>query len=310
MISAARWSHTWCAWAALLTCILAGALRVSGFDREGWLLAFHYATPWPVVGAIAFFGSVLAGSHRVLRLTLAAVCAACIALWLNQSWKPAQVGADVRGDLRFAYWNAAGPQRRVGKVIEHARTFDADFLAIGEAGDPSEGTLNLWKGAFSGYTVLRVSEETLVAAKGTVKHHRSGWLPKMRYNIVEVLLRDRTLRVVIVDFDADLTRSRRPAFESLNTMLAGFADQPLVLMGDFNTPADSPYFKAMGGNFRDAWSVVGSGMAESWPVPLPVLRLDHVWLSPNLKATSLRQDWSLLSDHRAQILDLRVPSSP
>jgi vancomycin resistance protein VanJ len=300
-----QWSRTWIVWAALLTCTLAGALRVFGFDHEGWLLAFHYATPWPVIGAIALLGAVLPGSHRALRLALSAVCAACIALWLNQSWKPVQAGPEVRSDLRFVYWNAAGPQRRVGKVMAHARTFDADFLAIGEAGDPSEETLNLWKGTFSGYTVLRVSEETLIATKGTVEHHRSGSLSRLRYDLVEVVLRGQPLRVVIVHFDADLTRSRRPAFEALSTLIAGLSDKPLVLMGDFNAPADSPYFGEIGRNLRDAWTVAGSGFAESWPVPLPVLRLDHIWLSQELEAISLRQDWSLLSDHKAQILDLR-----
>ena len=40
------------------------------------------------------------------------------------------------------------------------------------------------------------------------------------------------------------------------------------------------------------------GFAPTWPVPCPVLSLDHVWASRSLAVRTCEQGWSLRSDHR------------
>ena len=69
-------------------------------------------------------------------------------------------------------------------------------------------------------------------------------------------------------------------------------------------PTNSPHFAVLRPRLRDAWSIAGKGLPESWPVPVPLLRLDHLWVSAELQPVAFRMDWSRLSDHRAQVIDL------
>jgi len=296
------------AWFALLA--LGLLLRFADYDEEGWLLAFGYAAQWPVLAALAGALALLCGVSRWPRRAFAAavLCIFCGALWVRGSWKGnPQITADSAA-LRFVYWNAAGPQQRLEAVIRHASGFGADFLAIGEAGAETADADARWRAAFPHHTTLRLRGEMRIATAGVVRGTRYGSLrQKGRYNLVEVELRGRPLRVLVVDFDADATRSRRAAFEALQALVAEHAGHPLIVVGDFNTPTDSPHFRRLRGPLQDAWQVAGSGFSETWPLPVPVLRLDHLWISSHLRPVAFRMDWSLLSDHRAQVLDLAWP---
>lgn len=57
--------------------------------------------------------------------------------------------------------------------------------------------------------------------------------------------------------------------------------------------------------YRHAFEVSGSGWAGSWPVPLPLLGLDQVWVDPRIVPTHSALRWSA-SDHAALHVDLAV----
>ncbi|MDQ3620895.1 MAG: endonuclease/exonuclease/phosphatase family protein [Verrucomicrobiota bacterium] len=305
--------HTTHAAGSILILALVGLgilLRITQYDTEGWLLAFYYATPWPVLAAVAGITALVCGTYRSFGLCFVAtvICLGCALTWLGSSWKANRPAYTSAPPARFVYWNAAGPQQRAGKVMAHARAFDADFLAIGEAGLGTEEVLSRWRSTFKEQTVTRLSGEMLIATSGSLRSTRCGSLNQHGYyNSVELELQGRRLRVLLVDFDADATRSRRAAFNALHQIATAHVDEPLLVMGDFNTPADSRHFHHLRGVLRDAWASAGSGFSETWPVPLPVLRLDHIWVSPDVCPTSFRMDWSFLSDHRAQILEVVLP---
>ena len=282
-------------------------LRTIDYDREGWLLAWRYAAQWPVLAALAVaFATLSFTSRQRISGTVAATAGFFFAaIWIRGSWQSHALPSTAGEAVRVVYWNAAGPQRRLDQVIARARSFDADFLAVGEAASEKEEEQAKWRTAFPGHTVQRLRGEMLIASRGPVRAVRYGSLRQIgRYNLLEVELRERPLRLIVVDFDADATRSRRAAFEALADIVAAHADHPLVVTGDFNTPTDSPHFAVLRPHLRDAWQIAGGGLSESWPVPVPLLRLDHMWVSAKLQPAAFRMDWSWLSDHRAQVLDL------
>jgi len=285
-------------------------LRFTDYDREAWLLAWRYAAQWPVLAVLSAAVAAISftSGRRWFGGIATVACLACVGAWVVSSWQRNEQRDLGRGAARFVYWNVAGPRERLAGAIARAHSFDADFLAIGEAASESEDELAQWRRAFDGYTVLRLRGEMLIATRALVRLTRYGSLRrKGRYNIVELELRGQPLRVLVVDFDADATRSRRDAFEALREVTDANTDQPLIVMGDFNTPTDSPHFEMLRGTLRDAWPMAGCGLSETWPVPVPMLRLDHVWISASLRPSAFRMDWSLLSDHRAQVLDLAWP---
>jgi endonuclease/exonuclease/phosphatase (EEP) superfamily protein YafD len=108
--------------------------------------------------------------------------------------------------------------------------------------------------------------------------------------------------VVGVDVGANPLRPRGRAFEPLDALLARV--KPDLVLGDFNTPRDSVFFEAWrSAGYRHAFEAAGNGTDLTWPMPLPVLSLDHVWSGPRLAPRSCRHVGSWASDHRAVVAE-------
>jgi endonuclease/exonuclease/phosphatase family metal-dependent hydrolase len=122
--------------------------------------------------------------------------------------------------------------------------------------------------------------------RGLIRDHKHVQLgPHSRCLIARVRVQDREMTAVIVDLEADPFHSRHEAFARLENLLAEQAGEPLVVMGDFNTPLDSVHFDSWKRRLQHAFLTAGTGLPETWPVPLPVLALDHVWVSSDLTVT-------------------------
>jgi endonuclease/exonuclease/phosphatase family metal-dependent hydrolase len=101
-----------------------------------------------------------------------------------------------------------------------------------------------------------------------------------------------------VDVASNPLRDRSPAFAMVEETMAPYVAGPLVVVGDFDTPRESVRFDSWRGPLVHAFEAAGSGWAPTWPVPLPVLALDHVWLSRSLTVRSCEHLWTTRSDHR------------
>ncbi|MBI1375354.1 MAG: hypothetical protein GC159_21770 [Phycisphaera sp.] len=85
--------------------------------------------------------------------------------------------------------------------------------------------------------------------------------------------------------------------------------RPVVLAGDFNFTGSSPMARDLDiRGYADTHDLAGVGVDATWPVkgsmrywPVPGLRIDHVFLSDHLTATSHRTGYGAGSDHRPVI---------
>lgn len=80
--------------------------------------------------------------------------------------------------------------------------------------------------------------------------------------------------------------------------------EPLVIAGDFN-PVSGECVERLG---RVLTRVEGIG--ATFPSSLPVLELDRVFCSPMLRVRSARCDESVVSDHRAVVVELERTAAP
>lgn len=83
---------------------------------------------------------------------------------------------------------------------------------------------------------------------------------------------------------------------------------PLVVTGDFNAPAISPFHRRVTRFMDDAWGLLHFGGGATWPngvFPLPPLRLDHVYLTRDLTVTDVQIGVGAHSDHRPLTVELR-----
>ena len=73
--------------------------------------------------------------------------------------------------------------------------------------------------------------------------------------------------------------------------------QNTIILGDFNLPFESKYFKSIKQNFNHAFNEKGNGFRETWFWNFPLLSLDHIWVSKDLKILKTQKINTFKSDH-------------
>jgi vancomycin resistance protein VanJ len=81
---------------------------------------------------------------------------------------------------------------------------------------------------------------------------------------------------------------------------------PLIVLGDFNTPVESVFFRDQWGDLTDAFSVAGVGLGVTKHNGWIGARIDHVLASDEWHVDRAFVDDKRLSDHSALIVDLTL----
>ena len=245
-------------------------LRIPFRDEIDQLAIVFYATPWPVLAVLGFLSAALWIPRRK-RLAMASLISGLISavMWVVGSYERNPQSSEPR-DLRVVSWNAEHAKKDLPAIIEKARSFDADILGITETESTEPADAESWRKSFPGHVVKTLPGYMLFITRGEIMGTLSGSLAgRGDFNLVRVKLGDRPLQVFFVDFAPNPTRSRRLAFDALHSTLSNLPNEPVVMMGDFNTPRESTHFARLQEQLQDAFDVSGRGFAETWPVPVP-----------------------------------------
>ena len=101
--------------------------------------------------------------------------------------------------------------------------------------------------------------------------------------------------------------TRRDQFGALSALLS--EKVPTVLTGDFNTPPNSDGHTLLSLDAVDCFESVGAGLGYTYPVRMPVWRIDYLWSTEQLSPSTCRVLGSALSDHRPIVAHLDWVSS-
>jgi endonuclease/exonuclease/phosphatase (EEP) superfamily protein YafD len=92
-------------------------------------------------------------------------------------------------------------------------------------------------------------------------------------------------------------------------------DEPVIVLGDFNTGDREAGYELMATEFRDVFRETSSGFGYTFPnkrrfgpvtVPVPLVRIDYIWARGPLTAMGSHVDCGNGSDHCSVIADLRI----
>ncbi|MCI0694790.1 endonuclease/exonuclease/phosphatase family protein [candidate division KSB1 bacterium] len=281
------------------------------FLVKDWIDAFsivYYSTPLPILAIFSFMlGMIWLLSKRIrFAKFYFIVTIGCLIAWSCSSFS-ANSSAPTPDNLKLFFWNAAY-NKRADEIASYIHRFNADLIGIVEAGTQTKKARNIWKNAYPSYNVELLAGGMALITKGEILSKESGSLGRRgRFNLLEVALNGEQFCVLLVDVDGDPLRSRAPAFEPLAKMIRSHSQANLIVMGDFNTPLDSILFESFREYLTHAFESGGNGFAETWPIPLPILAIDHIWVSKKIKVTSCNLNWSRLSDHRSVAASLEPP---
>lgn len=102
----------------------------------------------------------------------------------------------------------------------------------------------------------------------------------------------------------EITRVRRLEAEAARAW-ATAGENPVIVVGDFNTPVESSIYRASWSSFENAFSLAGLGLGSTKRTRWHGVRIDHILVGPGLEVVNAWVGPGLGGDHRPVIADLR-----
>ena len=265
----------------------------------------YYGLPLQVLAVVTLALTVLQWRERK-RAIRWAICSALLmaGIWTDD-WR-GQPDRSQSRDVKVVFWNACRIHRGWDEVTAEVRSWDADVVALVEAGIGTEETRQHWQAGCPGYKVSLLGAGIVLLTRGqsgesTVHEFPDG----SRARQITTTVHGQTLNLVIVDIQANPFWSRREPLAHVAQVVTPLAGESTLVLGDFNTPTDSALLAPLRSEYRMAFDLAGQGYRATWPIPLPVLAIDQAWASPRVDVTSCKHLWTRASDHRPVALTVR-----
>lgn len=277
------------------------------------LVALVVAAPY--LGALSLAGLLLFGAARSWLGCMVAAALTAVVIGVQVPMFLADGPANSGPELSILTVNVAHGDADATSIVDAVRDNDVDILAIQEL-TPEEVTDLQAAGVdellpFSFTAALPVADGTGLWSRTPLTDGTRldgfGFVPVQARTNVDG--RDLTLVSFhamspatvrhTVEWDADLARMR-----SLMETYQG----TVVVAGDFNATNDHRQFRRLASEpFSDAAEAAGSGLFRTFPSDRPLARLDHVVVSDDVRAQTVRPLPIPESDHLAVLADLQLP---
>ncbi len=288
-----------------VACLLLLGSSLHVWLQDSWVVlqVFFYGLPLPVlmVGwlAASFFWR---GKKGVQGLCLMLALACGVAWWSASYRTPPTVAVSNAPTIKVLSWNMAHnalPSADLGSFLVRDRPDIAGLVEVGIRHSDPNPLVDVLP---QGYTVQKLDNGMAIVVRGTVRVVDQVVLTSSsKFAHLEAEVRGVKWQVFIVDGASRPINSRE---DVLTRVLAEVKGQPhTLIMGDFNTPAESAYFVPWRAELHHAFDEAGQGFRETWPSLLPVLTIDHIWSSKDAPPVHAEKRWMASSDHAALLAE-------
>ncbi|MFH5802952.1 endonuclease/exonuclease/phosphatase family protein [Alienimonas sp. DA493] len=291
------------------------ALRVTVRDGFAPLAPTFYALSAPVLTLLGLAAALAAAGALGLRLTVKGVLMLSALGLLAAANTAIFLYEDVTFDdrPRVVVWNVARGAAGWAKVADALEAHHPTLAVLVESGEDGRADA-FWRERFGGqFFVERPGAGITVLSRGPTSGVELVQLPVPNCGDgfavrTKTQLGGQRVAVLAVDLPSNPKVDRGPAMRHVLQLARELAaERPTLIAGDFNTPPDSVHFDALRqAGFVHAFERHGRGYAATWPVPAPVLHLDHLWLSPGFDVGEVSHGWTSRSDHRLVLAPTRV----
>lgn len=275
-------------------------LRCTVRDQFAGLAVLYYMTPLPllVLGCgIGFVHSIL---KRARKASTVWGCLCLVTLFWSvcSDWSFAEQQNPQSDEIVVLLANL-GNDTQIHLLAERVHHLQPDIMVFVEALAVTEEQKKAWEVEFPEYHWSSLHGGSQLLAKGQISDPWAQPLPDgSRLTRSVITLQGTQIHCFVVDITSNLMRSRKPAFDQLMRFTARSTDQPILVLGDFNTPSDSIHFKTLRSSFKNLFEEAGRGYAPTWPHPLPVLTLDQIWVNEDFILAGCCTHSNPNSDHR------------
>jgi hypothetical protein len=276
-------------------------------DRIVGLSTLFYATPWSVLGGLAAIVVILERKRGRRRAALYWVAPAliCGVVWVASAWY-GRANAVPPDAARVIVWNIAHGKHGFRQAVVALAEMKPDIAIVIE-GDPADQDIRgTFQQAFPDHQVSLLGGGIVLVSRwpsGESSPYQVGDAEtECRVREIDIQTPSGTWTVFGIDLGSNPLYDRGPAFRELARLIERRSDHPVIIAGDFNTPLDSVHyeeFRDLG--LREAFQTAGDGYLPTWPLPLPVLSLDQLWMNEHLTPIRCERLWRIRSDHAAVV---------
>jgi endonuclease/exonuclease/phosphatase (EEP) superfamily protein YafD len=316
--AADRVAHA-CGWVTVAGLTVAAVVRASRTERHPAWIAAQSVSAWLSIPA----GVVAAWAVVRGKTTLAAVSVPLSVGLLRLTMSTRAVGLPVPArpgstTVRLVSANVLERNPLMGAYAEDLISTGADVIVLQEITPDHVATAGFARllDAYPhsildpqvGYNGSAIVSRLPMSDRGYLD---VGGQPMTRADLVTPA---GPLRIVNVHAVAPVTRGRIAVWRRQLATLATLEPPTggdLVLAGDFNATLDHRSMASLlHHGLRDAFVEAGTGLGATWPrwrglLP-PLMRIDHVMVSPQVTVLSTRLDSGPGSDHRRLVADLAL----
>ncbi|AXG68768.1 hypothetical protein KORDIASMS9_00984 [Kordia sp. SMS9] len=243
-----------------------------------------YATPLPlIVLGVLFLLLFTKASARKYYVILAVIITV---IWCNRSYTYSE-DVDTSNSLEIVLWNAY-----------RIRNFEDAFEVNGNLPDVlvliecDEHDYQKIIQKYPNYHFELTEKKVGIFSKTPLKIHSKV---KTKDHVVIVHFSTKNTHFYAIDVSSDLRHFRKPMLQSIISEIK--TEEKNIILGDFNTPIESLFFKNFKKNYQHAFTEKGNGFRETWFWNLPLLSLDHIWVSKDLQILKTEKINTWKSDH-------------
>ena len=244
-----------------------------------------YTFPLPVIIAIVLCLTIfLSKTFRKYNLLLAG---ALLLFWLGRSFKihiPEEIN---ESDIEVVFWNASH-KRNLEDAFDISGNIPDVFVLV-EHGKYSVDRLQL---KYSDYYFYKSINGISIFSKLPIE-----LIDDISSNYGTNIVKFETYNINF--YAVDVSGSMDVPREWELTFVNEYVEQKTqtILLGDFNVPFESKFLDSIKNNFNHAFNEKGNGFRETWFWNIPLLSLDHIWVSKDLKVLKTKKIRTFKSDH-------------
>lgn len=245
-----------------------------------------YTFPLPVIIFIILVLSVF--TIKQLRKYNVILALLLLLIWCSRSFK-INISEDLKEtDLEVVFWNASRKRNFNDLFNENNAIPDVAVLVEYNQASLTKTKLKYPDYHFYNYPIKEIGifSKTPISIKKIMPS-------KYQSTVINFEIKGINFYAVDISGSIDVPRSWELKFVEK----AVTKTKKTIVLGDFNVPLESKYLNSFKTNFKHAFVEKGNGFIETWFWNLPLLSLDHIWVSKDLKIIKTKKLGTFKSDH-------------
>ena len=254
-------------------------------EQTFWSSLYFYVFPLPVIILIILALSVvLTKRWRLYNLKIALIL---LLIWLGRSFKIHIPDTIEETDLEVVFWNASR-DNGLNEAIAINKGIP-DVLVLLES---KKNNLEELQAKYPDYYFYKSVRGIMIFSKTPLEIISEE---TSKYNSTVVNFKTGGINFYVVDVSGSTDVPRAWELGYVNKLIE--KQENTIIVGDFNVPYESKFLNPLKQQFNHAFNKKGNGFRETWAWGIPLLSIDHIWFSKDLKILKTQKINTWKSDH-------------